>query len=230
MPYLGDFLGMVMSEMTISRMRADAEAIRLAEIYARDPLLKHFPVPRFRLPSVSMRVPLAVEQTGGPAPTQEVIAAGVVDTKRLKPVFMAVLNEELKERDLTLASAARSRLSRALDAKLKPDSDLNQQAVAVRAVADDLTAVAMEELPSSEDMSNVGLEREAVQASLRHKLEGELIKIRVPPPRLSVIVNASQLREAGDNVVQMDLTIGEQAVEWVVVDQLDAGSSRLVPE
>ena len=54
MPYLGDFLGQLMAEITIARVQADVESIRIAELYAGHDLLRYFPVPRVRLSNVQI--------------------------------------------------------------------------------------------------------------------------------------------------------------------------------
>ena len=61
MPYLGDFLGHLLSEITMARVQADLEAVRVAELYAGHPLLKTLPVPHFRLPTLTLDVPVAVK-------------------------------------------------------------------------------------------------------------------------------------------------------------------------
>ncbi len=43
MPNLGDYLGQLLSEITLARMHADLESIRIAELYAAHPLLRTFP-------------------------------------------------------------------------------------------------------------------------------------------------------------------------------------------
>ena len=60
MPYLGDYVGHLLSEITIARVQADLEAVRMAELYANHPLLKHLPVPHFRLPTMTLDVPVVV--------------------------------------------------------------------------------------------------------------------------------------------------------------------------
>ena len=44
----------------MARVQADLEAVRIAELYANHPLLKHMPVPRFRLPSVHLDIPVLI--------------------------------------------------------------------------------------------------------------------------------------------------------------------------
>lgn len=62
MAELSDFLGHILEEITRARASADAEAVRTARRYAADPdgLLRYFPVPRVRLPSVEITAPMIV--------------------------------------------------------------------------------------------------------------------------------------------------------------------------
>src|SRR5438132_458461 len=74
MPALGEYLGTLLAEITSARLQADLEAARIAQLYASHPLLQHMPVPRFRLPSVSLDLPVAVEKIDPPPPVQVLLA------------------------------------------------------------------------------------------------------------------------------------------------------------
>jgi hypothetical protein len=228
MPYLGDFLGSLLAEVTLSRMHADREAVRLAELYAGDPILKHFPVPRFRTPTVSMRVPVAVAELESPKATKGL--PGIVDPARLKPVFIAALDEELAPSPFTLSREARRRIARAVETKAQALTDAQEPPASVRGIADELTEMALAELPQPALGEEVDPQVTAFRYALRNRLEQALIAIRLPPPRLNVLVTEAELREAGPGLVQLELTLSEDAVEWTVIDQLGQRESRLVPE
>ena len=70
MPLLGDYLGQLLSEITIARMHADLETVRLAELYATHPLLKNFPVPHVRLPDVELELPVLIKTSEEAHPGQ----------------------------------------------------------------------------------------------------------------------------------------------------------------
>ncbi len=61
MPNLGDYLGQLLSELSIARMQADLETVRLAELYAMHPLLRTMPVPHMRLPDVDLEIPVLIK-------------------------------------------------------------------------------------------------------------------------------------------------------------------------
>ncbi|MGB8217962.1 MAG: hypothetical protein WCE94_11745 [Candidatus Methanoperedens sp.] len=59
---LSDFLGHILEEITRARVQADSAAIRTAKLYAsdKDGFLKHFPVPRMRLPNIEITAPVVI--------------------------------------------------------------------------------------------------------------------------------------------------------------------------
>ena len=61
-PSLAEFLGALIQETARARMFADMESIRIAETYYRDTYLKHLPIPHFKMPEVSIEMPVAVMQ------------------------------------------------------------------------------------------------------------------------------------------------------------------------
>lgn len=57
---LSDFVGYVFSEMVRARGIADSESKRVAMIYAEDPIMKHFSVPRFKIPEMELTIPVLI--------------------------------------------------------------------------------------------------------------------------------------------------------------------------
>src|SRR4051812_27940222 len=60
MPTLGMFIGALLTDSVQARVRADMESLKIAEAYSRHDLLKHMPVPRFRLPDITIDFPVIV--------------------------------------------------------------------------------------------------------------------------------------------------------------------------
>jgi hypothetical protein len=222
MPYLGDFLGALAREITISRMQADAEALRLAEWYARDPLLKHFPVPRFRLPTVNIRVPVAIEALDEARPS--------VDLETLKPLFDEAMTEHLHESKIRLSVKTRQRVELSVAATLKGIQAAQLPTLGIRAIAEVLADAAVSGMLDAAESPQAELKAEQQRNSITTILQNALVNTRNEPARLSVLVTQDQLREAGENVVQLDLNLGEDAVEWTITDADDPSSARLVSE
>lgn len=227
MAYLGDFLGALNREIALARVQGDVEAVRVADLYAHDPLLQHFPVPRFRLPTLTIRVPVAVERLDG---VTAGTVGGVLDGSRLRPAFQTVLDDELAALGATLPDDTRRELDRVvgarIDALVAGDVDL----VGERAVAEDLASVATAALPERVLLGRLGTTADDLRARLRERLQVAFVQARVQPPRLEVLVTDAQLREAGDHLLELSLTLTEEAVEWTVVEQAGGDAARLVPE
>lgn len=229
MPYLGDFLGLLMAEVTRSRMHADQEAIRVAQLYASDTYLKHFPVPRFRMPQLNVTVPVAVESAETIEDTG--IAHGVIDKARIWPVLREVLDAELDRTRLTLPDDARSRIERTIAERVvRLEEATGLSVLESRAVAARLSEVALAEFPSADDLRGRGIDIEHLRTRFNDRLERAFVQIQMPPPRLSVLVTPTQLKDAGANVINLNLSVSEDAVEWVIVDELGTPAPRLVPE
>ena len=62
MSELSETLGHLLCEITRARMAADRESVRIARQYAEDDggLLRHFPVPRMRMPQLELTLPVVV--------------------------------------------------------------------------------------------------------------------------------------------------------------------------
>ena len=59
---LGDYIGLILSELTIGRAQADVESVRIAEIYSTNKILKNFAVPRLRFENVEITMPVAIDK------------------------------------------------------------------------------------------------------------------------------------------------------------------------
>jgi hypothetical protein len=116
MPKLGDYIGHLLSEITIARMQADIEAIRVAELYADHPLLRNMPVPRFRMPDVEIDVPVVVKDMEEPAPGESPSGTPPIDAVR--KTFDKVLASQLTKERITLSATNQKNLKAVLDKRV----------------------------------------------------------------------------------------------------------------
>src|SRR5688572_19693895 len=107
MSNLGDYLGQLMSEIAMARMQADLETVRLAELYASHPLLKHLPVPHVRLPDVDVDLPVLIKQAQPPREGES--ARGGISRTELRAKFRSLLDRELARAGVQLPAGARKR-------------------------------------------------------------------------------------------------------------------------
>ena len=232
MPYLGDYLGHLLSEITIARVQADLEAVRVAELYASHPLLKHMPVPHFRLPTMTLDVPVIVKAMEEAKPGES--PRGDVALPALRERFGELLDLHLERAKIKLSDTEKANLDEALNQTMSSRAKPPYVSVSATLIADELVSTTIKTLSDSKRS------RSAVETSKLEKLSDELktaarqefLGLREAPPRLLVQVTTAELREAGgkDLLAQLHLSISEEAFEWAVIESQGTSNSRLVPE
>lgn len=216
----------------MARMQADLETVRLAELYASHPLLRTMPVPHVRLPEVELEIPALIKATEEPRTgesTRGGVTAAVMGRK-----FDQVLETHLTKAGISLSAADRETLRSALDARLTLTGLPTEVSVDVHRLADDLTSTALRvvgELKLRSGASEPTIPP-PIAAELKETARVEFLKVRTPPPRLTVLVTSAELREAGtaENVTRLRLKISEQGVEWATIESNGVQHDRLVPE
>jgi len=85
---LSDYLNYLNSEIVQARKKADEEAVKTAQEYAKDEYLKFFRVPRFSMPSVKLDVPVKIS---------EINADTKYNFKMNQENFIADVNAKIRE-------------------------------------------------------------------------------------------------------------------------------------
>ena len=113
---LGDYLGHILCEVTRACVRADMEALRVAQEYAGDEtkLLRHFPVPRMRLTTLEITVPVDIDDI-----PEGYVEQTSADTTLLAKVLAGELGPALKNHNLHITTADISKI-------IKEDPDLSK--------------------------------------------------------------------------------------------------------
>jgi hypothetical protein len=208
-------------------MQADIEAVRVAELYSSHPLLRNMPIPHFRLPAVELDVPVAIKKLE--ESKTEKAPRGTPTLSETRVVFDKVLAKTLREERIRLKPDQTKKLKVALDRKVVSLTQPAEVAVDVNRVAKELSNTASKTLVSS------GLDAKA-KASLEKKVTElarvELLNLRKQPTRLQVLVNTSEIREAGpaETITRLHLKITEEAFEWTSVESDGQKEDRLVIE
>jgi hypothetical protein len=231
MPYLGDYLGQILSEISIARMQADLETIRLAELYASHPLLRTMPVPHVRLPELDLEVPVVISRAE--EQRQGETTRGGVPRMQMEEVFDKTLAEHLAKAGIEPSPPEWTALRTVLKERMAAHQLTNEASIDVHGVADDLTAAAVRAVADSVRVS--GKDAEAIpkfEAELREAVRRQFLNLRTPPPRLMVLVTTAEVREAGptENVTRLRLKVSEQGVEWTTIESDGVRRDRLVPE
>jgi hypothetical protein len=97
---ISEYLGYLFSEITRARQLADRESVEIAKVYAKDPYLKYFSVPRFKVPELNLSIPVLVSE----AKYQGVFSIQMEESSFLKlyqeDLFMDLLQVGLTNRDV----------------------------------------------------------------------------------------------------------------------------------
>ncbi|SRR5258706_1472140 len=226
MPNLGDFLGHLMSEVTIARVHADVESIRIAELYASHPLLVNLPVPHFRLPNIEIDVPVVVKTMEEEQPGQP--ARGAPSLKEMRNKFSDVLSKYIKDESVKINPEQRKKLDNLVEKKITEFVKPNEVAVNINQVADGLASLAASAI-SGEDSSK----QEKIKGVIKNTLRVEFLNLSKPPARLKVLVATSEIREAGPSeiITRLHLKLNEESFEWTATEASDGTKrDKLVPE
>ena len=226
MTNLGDYLGQLMSEVVIARVHADLESVRVAELYASHPLLRHMPIPRVRLPEIQMEVPVVIDGSGTPGPNESPRGGASVAEGRKQ--FDKVLATHLRNNKVRLSADQRETLVKALDSEAERLDLPVEVAVGTNRLADRLTAAALGSLGESLSDEKIS----AVKSGLVDDARLTLLALRTAPPRVSASVETSAIREAGaeNNITRLRLTIREESMELTTIETDGETITRLVPE
>ena len=232
MPNLGDYLGQLLSEISIARMQADLETVRLAELYAMHPLLRTMPVPHMRLPDVELEIPVLIKASEDIRAGES--ARGGATAVSMSRKFDEVLSFHLAKERIALSAANRKKLRTALDERLASIAAPMDISVDVHRAADELTSMALRivgELTATSDSKESNIPP-GFAAELREATRLEFLKLRTTPPRLTVLVTSAEIREAGtaENLTRLRLKVSEQGLEWTTIESEGATRDRLVPE
>ncbi len=227
MPKLGEFIGALLSDAVQARVRADLESVKIAEVYSGHELLKHLSVPRFRLPDITVDLPVLVlsvegltEEAGGRsfgAPTAAELTKAVRAGLKRSGIRLARPDTE------KVAAAVVDRADELFETG--PQQLLSPSTVSreLAAAAVDAVRTALRRDPPTERIEALQI---ATTASMATLLSTKLVQ----SPHLQVLVTSGEIKSHADNesVVRLRLTITEDAVE--VVGRDDGQGFFLTPE
>lgn len=223
---LGDYLGQLLAAITNARLQADLESARIAQLYAGHPLLRHMPVPRFRMPDVTLDLPLAIEAAQSPPQILK------VDAAVLRAGFEAIAEEELGTRRIEMTSAGRSVLAANLGAvfeTLQGAAGVSAETLgqlAERAAAAASTVVKATSSSAPDDLVA------SYRGALVQRFADQVARLLPLTPRVQVGVITGQLKEVAppQYLTRIHLSISEEGVEWAQTKPDDASSKTLLPE
>jgi hypothetical protein len=206
-------------------MRADWETVRVAEAYRQHELLRHMPVPRFRLPEVSIDLPVLIDSLQGET------SAG------LRPLFDAPSRAELTA--ATRRVLAQSAIRPSVKQRQRLYSLISRRATAIfkeapnalvgsQRFSRELTELTLKELKGADaDATKLA----ATSTLLKAAFSNVLVRRLLEAPQLEVAVATSAVRENGtETLTRVNLRVSEDSMELAFDDHDDPTSARLVPE
>lgn len=225
MPRLGDFIGALLSDATQARVRADLEALKIAETYSAHELLKHLPVPRFRMPDITVDFPVLVESLDlGPA-------GGKPAEPPTRDDIGKLVRGVLSEADVSLAPAARDKVTTALVQRARVLFEPAPGRVLLPARASgELSGILVQSVRDETDGSLDGAKAQELAMRSRSAFAALIVARLARSPSLQVATTSSGIKAHGDNgsVMHIRLAISEDAYE--VVERDEGGGYTLTPE
>lgn len=214
MPKLGDFIGAFLADAVQARVRADLESLKIAEIYSQHDLLKHFPVPRFRLPDITVDFPVVVSSLEEPPG----MGGGRLFEKPPRTDITRIVRRALLESGLRMTYKARGKVYASADKRsaqllLGGTPHLSSRKVSAEMAAAVANTVRSQLPESGGEPDKLARFETTVKDSIRALMLTRLTQ----SPRIEVAVASGSIKEHDDsgNLPRIRLTISEDALEVV---------------
>lgn len=227
MPTLGDVIGGFLSDVAQARVRADLEAVKIAQIYSADPILRHLSVPRVRLPEVIIDIPVVVVDISQPTERAGWSIEAASAAAITKAVRSALTKSGLRLPREDSARVVTAAVERAKEIFERVDRALLSPARAAAELTDAVVAAVQATSRGSAALSDLRGLPEALTSSLTALFVGES-KLS---PSVHVLVGAGEIKEhsdGGSNVVRLRLTVTEDAYD--IIERDDGRGFLLTPE
>jgi hypothetical protein len=228
MPNLGDYIGHLLAEITIARMQADVESVRVAELYSNHPLLKNMPIPHFRLPSVELDIPVAIKEM---QEQSNMTPRGAPTLEETRKAFDKTLAKTLIEEKIRLTPEQNKKLTTALNRTIRSLTQPPEVAVDINRIANELANTASKTLAGPTGPVDPKIQ-DKLETKIKEYARIDFINLRKPISRLQVLVNTSEIREAGPNevITKIHLKLTEEAFEWTSFESDGKKQDRLIIE
>lgn len=216
MPRLGDFVGALLADAMRARVSADLETVRLAETYSRHDLLRHLPVPRFRMPDLVVDVPVLIGTgvgEGGGSGGLETLAPTATELRQ-------AVAEALKAADVHLPRGEPVRTGTvAVELADKLFAEGVGPVLDHRRLAGELAAGVADHVRSVIVAEDAEARVKAFQEELRERLTTLIVGKVAGAPSLDVLVGAEQIRshQHSESIVRLRITLTEDAYEVVAL-------------
>lgn len=240
MSELSETLGHLLCEITRARMAADRESVRIARQYAEDDggLLRHFPVPRMRMPQLELTLPVVVSHipqgyVAKVAPDMLVSALSANLKEALKGLAIHVSTTEIRKIVRADANLSQGLVSDQLPTLLTEQLHDHTRRLVERQLAK-AAAGNGEAVPASQSAERF----KEIAAIIRTQVNRTLDALPQRPVGISVDARTQQVKEVnqgGSFCLSLKLNVTEEGLDMLFEDP-ELGQdklpalSRLVPE
>jgi hypothetical protein len=234
MPKLNEYIGSLVSSITSARVMSDIQSVKVAEDYAKHDLLKHFSIPRMRIETVEMTVPIALDTMKEKIETEyepidNTAFNALVYKELVNNLGLTKLPNELSQKLKTEIA----KQTQNLEQNLRITKDLSSLQTYSQELAS-FVSMLEQELPPSRASSKRKINVESIPQRLDTILLQE-IKITSQKKTLedlNVIVEAHKLKEQKpENIIYIKIKIVEDGMEWNRSENNEGNvESRLLPE
>ncbi|MBL4745542.1 MAG: hypothetical protein JKY08_04170 [Flavobacteriaceae bacterium] len=230
---LNDYLGTLISSVNQARVMADIESARIAKLYAQDPLLKHYSIPRFRAQDIELDIPIAIDsfekstiRDYQPIDNKSFNSIGYSILKDIAGVdsFSSATSKVVKSK---IAESTRN-LEQDLKASVPEKTALHSFTVGMEGLfkeAVEMDAIKIKDIEVSQNLLRKSLE-ETLFTGIKSKESSEQLE------HANVIVEAAKLREIpAENIIRIKMKLYEDGMEWITSKNSNGEiESRLLPE
>lgn len=240
---LGEVVDALISQVGKGRAQADAETVKLAEIYKDDPLFSSFPVPRMALDEVVVDLKVAVS-TG---PSRGISFSRESREKILGRIEKLV--DDLPNRyryvqdmpkDPGIWNPARTKISEETAEIIPVEADVEPRSITVGTAAvvqrNIMQAIAHPKFKITRKgmgsfVQDDVLRMEKYLRSEIEKIVTEVIKSEPPSKeRLDVLISAADLQGIpSDKITNVKLTLRESDLSWTKIETEDGTKEKLIP-
>lgn len=232
---LAELLGAIISSLVRGRAAADLEAVAVAERYRANPLMRHLAVPRFRIPEVTLSLPLVVATASPPEQPQP--AVDVHDPEDLARLTIEVLKTLRPAPPASALKAVRREfIAQGVALSPSPTSGERMHLTDLLGLAETMCRTAVRALrkdPAMEEGEKDPTVLAHWQNRLREILPGRLIEKAATFGELHVEATTSDVREnAGPGrTAMLTVRLIEDGLEWVLDrDEGTEDRQMLMPE
>ncbi|MEZ5046694.1 MAG: hypothetical protein R2831_06855 [Chitinophagaceae bacterium] len=239
MANLKTFLGELVTNISKARVESDIQSISIAKEYAKDELLKHLSIPRMKVDSVEISIPLGITEVK----YKESEIFEPIDNKKMTSVtYQNILKSiQLEKMPLEYSKAYISTIQSQIQI-LESHVKANQKERASLIFLDSISSKIGQEINAiykSSKKQPLNLEQiKLIQDNLKEQLQKEVIDaIKVENKEkkvdeIDVIIESSKLQEVKpENLIVVKMKISEQGLEWVNYENLNGEEkSKLIPE